>query len=121
MTRITVLVVMREPVCARVLTEMLHKLDLHVLPAVSSSGEALQAVLENKVDLVFMGITLVGQPNGIETAKMFRASGGPHVVFVTAYDTPDIMTKALEARPLAYFVKPIMAYEIEEFLIGLKL
>ena len=80
--------------------------------AKASSGEEALAMLDSvKPDLVVMDACLPGI-SGIETAKQIQQRFGIPVIFLSAYDDPQIVRDAVALGGLSYLVKPITVKQL---------
>lgn len=80
--------------------------------AVASGTEALRALDEHSVDVVFCDISMPGL-DGLDLAKVLaRFADRPQVVFVTAYDEHAVHAFELEATD--YVMKPVRAERLTE-------
>lgn len=107
MNRLKTLVVDDEPLARKGLAIRLQEFEqLQLMPECKSSREAVDVIIENNPDLIFLDIQMPGL-NGFEVLKAVQEKGHelPTVVFVTAYDTYAI--KAFEVRALDYLLKPV--------------
>jgi len=78
----------------------------------ASSGEEALAMLDTvKPDLVVMDACLPGI-SGIETAKQIQQRFGIPVIFLSAYDDPQIVRDAIALGGLSYLVKPITVKQL---------
>lgn len=80
--------------------------QLTLLPECKTSRDAVDVIIEEQPDLVFLDIQMPGL-NGFEVLKAVQERGHslPAIVFVTAYDAYAI--KAFEVRALDYLLKPV--------------
>ncbi|RUO72965.1 LytR/AlgR family response regulator transcription factor [Idiomarina ramblicola] len=107
MNRLKTLVVDDESLARKGLTIRLKEFEyLQLMPECKSSREAVEVIIEQKPDLIFLDIQMPGL-NGFEVLKAVQEQGKklPIVVFVTAYDAYAI--KAFEVRALDYLLKPV--------------
>lgn len=78
----------------------------------SSGAEALQALGEHPVDVLFCDIKMPGL-DGLDLARSLAGrSGAPLVVFVTAYDTHAV--DAFDLRAVDYVMKPVRPQRLSE-------
>jgi two-component system, response regulator PdtaR len=81
--------------------------------AVASSGKvAIKLALEVTPVLILMDINLPGEMNGIEVAKHLRTNSGIPTIFLTAHADADTLSRAKEAEPFGYLVKPVEPLEL---------
>jgi two-component system LytT family response regulator len=113
--RIRTLVVDDEPIArARVVSLLRAEADIEIVGECSSGLEAKSAIEAAAPELLFLDIQMP-ELNGLNLAKMFRASGMPAVVFVTAYD--DYAVRAFEVHALDYLLKPFSAERFRAALV----
>ncbi len=80
---------------------------------ISSSGEAaIEDAIKNKPEIILMDIQLNGKLDGIETAKQIRKKLGIPIIYLTAYGDDKTLSKALEASPSGYLLKPFVPREL---------
>lgn len=87
-----------------------------VVGMAASAEEALEVCREESPDLILMDIRLLGDRDGIEAAQEARSLYGIPSVFVSAHDDGDVRRRAVEARPLGWITKPVLASRIPELL-----
>ena len=72
----------------------------------TTGEEAIRICAEAPPDLVIMDVCLPGL-SGIETAKKIRQTSKTPVLFLSAYDTEDLVKEAVADGGLSYLVKPV--------------
>lgn len=87
-----------------------HK-NIEVIGECSSADEAIDAIEEQKPDLIFLDIQMPGK-NGFGVLEEIVYT--PEVIFVTAYD--EYALKAFEVSALDYILKPVDESRFEESL-----
>ena len=65
--------------------------------------EALMLFRANEFDVILCDINLNDEKDGIDIITDFKQIKTLPVVFLTAYDSPDILKRAKETMPFAYF------------------
>ena len=106
------LIVDDEPGVRRLFTRTLAKHGWAVVSA-ASGVEALAILQEQRFDLIFLDLVLPGM-NGPATFKEIRCRDPEaHVVLVTAYPDPTLMSEALQAGPFAVMRKPFTLQELQ--------
>lgn len=80
----------------------------HMIFDIAQSGEdALDKVNSNALpDLILMDISLEGELNGIETAKILTRKFDIPIIFLTALSDKESLEDAKEAMPYGYIIKP---------------
>jgi len=103
------IVVDDEPLALKLLADNISKVPyLHLIAACSNAFEALKALQENDIDLIFIDIQMPGL-SGLQFVATLEKK--PLVIFITAYKE-----YALESYDLAvvdYLVKPVL---LERFI-----
>ena len=69
--------------------------------------EALNICNEANPDLILMDINIEGKHDGITTCRQIKKLYDIPVMYMTAYSTEEIKTRALETEPAEYLNKPI--------------
>jgi two-component system LytT family response regulator len=101
---IRALVVDDEPLARANLVVLLRReADIEIVGECGSGAEALQTILKQKPDLVFLDIQMP-EIDGFDVLEMLGSDLPPAVIFVTAYD--QYALKAFEAGALDYLLKP---------------
>ncbi len=86
----------------------------HIVVSSSSTGkDAIYSAGEMHPDLVLMDIELMGEIDGIETAKQLKSLHNIPVVFVTGYYDNNTIERAKQAEPMGYLIKPIKVLELK--------
>ncbi|TRW50518.1 response regulator transcription factor [Aliidiomarina halalkaliphila] len=103
-----------EPLARKGLRIRLEQFEYVDIVAEGTSGrEAVEVILAEKPDLVFLDIQMPGM-NGFDVLRSLRerAQTMPAVVFVTAYDQYAI--RAFDVRALDYLLKPVDEERLKE-------
>ncbi|HEV7778011.1 MAG TPA: response regulator [Luteibacter sp.] len=100
-----VLVVDDEPLARRgVITRLAAHTDMQVIGECGDGESALEAIVAEKPDLVFMDVQMPGM-SGLETLAHLTPRERPMTVFLTAYDK--FALRAFDVHALDYLLKPI--------------
>ena len=105
--KIRTVVVDDEPLARRGLVVRLAQFEhIEVIAECANGRDALEVILQQKPDLVFLDIQMPGL-NGFDVLRKVNQQSEhmPLVVFVTAYDQYAI--RAFEVRALDYLLKPV--------------
>lgn len=108
-----ILVVEDEFIVAADIRMTLQKLNYSVTSTVNNGEDALKKVLFEKPDLILMDITLKGELDGIETAKIIMAQHGLPVIYLSALNDERTLDRALSTKPYGYLIKPFAAVELQ--------
>lgn len=101
-----ILVVEDDAIGAMDLNGILTSLGYSVLGPVSSGAKALDKIKDTTPDLVLMDITIKGDINGIETAKLIKDQIEVPVIFLTAHSDEKTVKQAEQVNPAGYIIKP---------------
>lgn len=113
MLKVKVLVVEDESIVSKDIQNTLTKLGYQVIGAASTGEKALSLAKNEMPEIVLMDIMLKGDLNGIETAKMVKASYNIPVIFLTAYADEATLNKAKLAEPYGYIIKPFKEQDLQ--------
>lgn len=112
MTGETILIVEDDGVIALRMQEMLRKSGYIVPDPVAFGEDALEQIAQSPPHIVLMDIELMGEIDGIETARITQERFDIPVIYLTAYVDDHRLAKAKETRPYGYIVKPFMDREL---------
>lgn len=87
--------------------------DINIISECGNADEAIAALQQNKVDLVFLDIKMPGK-TGFEVVNQIGTDKMPLVIFMTAYD--EFAIEAFKINALDYLLKPINPERFEESL-----
>lgn len=102
-----VLIVEDDPIIARVLETILKDSGFLVDESVNSGDKAIARVAARKPGIILMDIDLLGHLSGIETARILFHIFSVPVIFVTGHDEEEVLSRAKDADPFGFLVKPI--------------
>lgn len=91
--------------------------ELRVVDVVGNGPAAINAVDQHAPDVMFLDIRMPGL-TGLQVAERLAGSGGPLVVFVTAYN--EYAVQAFEREAVDYLVKPVNDVRLAETVERLK-
>ena len=107
-----ILVVESEAIVAKDIQNTLKSLGYDA-PAIALSGEeAINKSEEIHPDLLFMGIVLKGEIDGIEAAEKIRNHFNIPVVYLAAYMDEKTLQRAETTGPFGYILKPFKEREL---------
>ncbi len=112
MTKKQILVVEDESIVAEHIRRSLKNMGYSVSSVASSGENAIKEVEINCPDLVLMDIVLLGEMDGIETARQIRSRFNIPVVYLTAYSDEEILERAKITEPFGYVIKPFNEREL---------
>ena len=113
-----VLIVEDESIVAQDLQFTLEDLGYDV-PTIANSGEsAIRNVTEHQPDLILMDIRIIGELDGINTAKIILQQFDIPIVYLTAHADEETLSRAKVTTPYGYIIKP---FEQNELLTTLEI
>jgi CheY-like chemotaxis protein len=101
-----ILLVEDDDIIAKVADWRLKNLGYDVCGRATSAAEAMELVVNEKPDLVFMDINIKGDVDGIETATMIKKGFNIPVVFVTSHSDGPTLERAKAINPDGFIIKP---------------
>ncbi|WP_086943340.1 LytTR family transcriptional regulator DNA-binding domain-containing protein [Trichococcus pasteurii] len=108
-----VLIVDDEPLARDELAYLLGKCEgVSAIAQADSIEEALGAMLEDPVDLIFLDIHLTNESGLSLAGKINKLKKPPMIIFATAYD--DYAVKAFELNATDYVLKPFEMERIQQ-------
>jgi len=112
MTGARILIVEDEAVLAIHLSRILSDWGHVVTSVVATGEEAIASAAEDPPDLALMDISLRGELDGIETAKVVRERFRVPVVYLTAFADQRTLERAKATQPYGYALKPFNEKEL---------
>ena len=117
MNKIKVLIVEDESIVAMEIGSFIRNLGYHVVDICSNGEDTLSVMREEKIDIILMDICLKGKIDGIETARLIKASfPKTQIIFLTAHIDDYNVDRAIALDPVAYLSKPFNQEELRIFL-----
>jgi len=109
---ISILVVEDEAIVAEDLRESLTRLGYQVAGVAASGDEAVYLAEQLKPQLVVMDVSLPGDMDGIQAARLIHQRTAAPVIFLTGRSDPATLQRAVAAGPLGYLIKPFQEVEL---------
>ena len=113
MTTSRIMIVEDERITAEDLQEILTELGYEVTAVVSNAEEAFRQAERTSPHLVLMDIHIEGDIDGVCAARMIRERFGIPTVYLTAHADRETLSRAKEAEPLGYLIKPFQEAELQ--------
>lgn len=104
--RFDVLIAEDEAIVALEIKQLLARNNYNVVAIVRSGEDLIKETEEKKPDLIVSDISLKGDINGIDAAKIIHQSKNIPVIFVTGYGDYTTYLDALSVSPTDYLLKP---------------
>ena len=109
-----ILIVEDSKVTVNVLTDILVQNNFEVIGTADKGKTAIDIVRTRQPDLIIMDITLHGEIDGIETAKIINSFADIPIIFLTADDDRHNIERIKEVAPYAYLTKPFSSSNLIE-------
>lgn len=106
MTGDSVLIVEDDDILARVEDWRLKNLGYLVCGRAKTGAEAIDLVADKKPAVVLMDINIMGDMDGIETAKKIKEGFGIPVIYVTSHSDGVTLERAKATNPDGFILKP---------------
>ena len=106
-SRPKILIVEDEAITAMGMEHVLTSCGYFVVGTAARCEEALDICNKTNPDLILMDINIEGDYDGIATCRYIKKSHNIPVMYMTAYSTEEIKSRALETKPEQYLTKPI--------------
>jgi DNA-binding NarL/FixJ family response regulator len=106
MSEIRILIVEDEPIIAENIAMYLTNNDYKVSGIAYDGEAARQQIICNTPDAVLMDINLGAGEDGIDLAGFIKKNYSIPLLFLTSYTDKETISRAKEAEPYAYIVKP---------------
>lgn len=108
----SILLVEDEGIVAYDLQEALTRLGYHVTGIASEGVQAVCMAEEQHPQLVVMDVSLRGEIDGIQAARLIQERAQIPVIFLTGHSDPATLQRAVLTGPLGYIVKPFQEVEL---------
>jgi len=102
-----VLVVEDEKIIAKDIESTLKRIGHESVGSVAKGEEAIVFAEKQRPDLILMDITLKGEMDGIEAAKIINDRFNIPIVYITAHQDEDTIEKTKGTNPYGYITKPL--------------
>ncbi len=107
-----ILIVEDEFIVAADIRMTLQRLNYNVTSSIDNGADAIRITELEKPDLVLMDITLKGNLDGIETAKIIMSRFKIPIIYLSALNDEETIYKALSTKPFGYLIKPFAPIEL---------
>lgn len=96
----------------RLIKKILTEQGYHILES-QNSGEALEILENNSVNLAILDINLgEDEMNGIHLGQFIKDKYDIPFIYLTAYETPEIINQAIVTKPCSYITKPFKQIDL---------
>ncbi|QDF28780.1 response regulator [Halarcobacter anaerophilus] len=116
MKKRNVLIAEDNQIIAQDLKIAINKFGFNITDLVSNEVEVKNSIKKNKPDIILMDISLNDKKNGIDIVKDIYLKEYIPVIYLTAVESDEVVSKALETSPIAYLTKPYRSTELKSAL-----
>jgi DNA-binding LytR/AlgR family response regulator len=116
--KVNVLIVEDESIVALDLSTGLERDGYHVVGIADNAEDARELFENNDVDIILMDINIIGEKDGIETAKDLLGIKEIPVIYLTAFTDAPTIERVKKTHPAAFLTKP---YNINNVRIAIDL
>jgi CRP-like cAMP-binding protein/DNA-binding NarL/FixJ family response regulator len=106
MSKMRIQIVEDEAITALDIEEMVADLGYEPINAVDTASAAFKVAQEQRPNMVLMDVSLKGEEDGISAALKIWQNLKIPIVFITAYSDEATLSRAKEAQPFGYILKP---------------
>lgn len=110
--KLNVLIVEDEFLTVKRIKKSLTSYNYNVSFDASSVEEAKAILLKEAIDLVLVDINLKGKESGIDLGAFIQKNLSIPFIYLTAYESTEIVQQALKTKPSAYLTKPFNNIEL---------
>jgi len=111
-----VMIVEDEPMVAEAIEINLESFGYEVVAKAAAAEEAIDLAQSKKPDVILMDIMLSGDMDGIVAAQKIQDAQGIPIVFLTAYDDEQTLSRASITEPFGYILKPFSPRELNAII-----
>ncbi len=102
-----VLIVEDEAITALDIKRTLEKLNYEIIGISDRGEEALKMIDSTDPDIILMDITLKGELDGIETARLMNIRSKIPIVYLTAHYDDETIERSKTTNPYGFLLKPL--------------
>lgn len=108
----SILIVEDEGIVAQDLVEALTRLGYRVAGVASEGTQAVAMAMQLQPELVVMDVSLRGEVDGIQAARMIQEQAHVPIIFLTGHRDSETLQRAVLTGPLGYLIKPFQEDEL---------
>ncbi len=101
-----IMIVEDEIIIANLLRNLLRRNGYEVMDIAHTGDEAVSRVHTDRPDLILMDILLIGNMDGIETARVIMDEFFIPIIYLTAHADEETIQRAAETMSYGYIIKP---------------
>ncbi|WP_322110968.1 diguanylate cyclase domain-containing protein [Steroidobacter gossypii] len=108
----SILIVEDEGIVAQDLMEALTRLGYRISGVASEGTQAVAMATQLRPELVVMDVSLRGDIDGIQAARMMQEQSQVPIIFLTGHRDSETLQRAVLTGPLGYLIKPFQEDEL---------
>jgi diguanylate cyclase (GGDEF)-like protein len=108
----SILIVEDEGIVAQDLKEALTRLGYRICGIASEGTQAVAMAEQLQPELVVMDVSLRGEVDGIQAARMMQEHSHVPIIFLTGHRDSETLQRAVLTGPLGYLIKPFQEDEL---------
>src|SRR5262249_38897369 len=102
----SILIVEDEGIVAQDLMEALTRLGYRICGVASEGTQAVSMASQLRPDMVVMDVSLRGEIDGIQAARLMQEQSHVPIIFLTGHRDSQTLQRAVMTGPLGYLIKP---------------
>jgi len=102
-----VFIVEDEAITALDIKRTLEKLNYEIVGVTDRGEDAIKMIDKSDPDIILMDITLKGELNGIETARLLNIQTDIPIVYLTAHFDDETVERSKSTNPYGFLLKPL--------------
>ena len=111
-----VLIIEDEAITALDIKKTLEKLNYEIVGIKGRGDEAIKLLDKTNPDIILMDITLKGELDGIETARLINIQNKIPIVYLTAHFDDETIERCKSTNPYGFLLKPLNDRHQNSFL-----
>jgi diguanylate cyclase (GGDEF)-like protein len=108
----SILIVEDEGIVAQDLMEALTRLGYRISGVASEGAQAVAMATQLQPELVVMDVSLRGEIDGIQAARMMQEHSHLPIIFLTGHRDSETLQRAVLTGPMGYLIKPFQEDEL---------
>ena len=108
----SILIVADEGIVAQDLMEALTRLGYRISGVASEGNQAVTMATQLRPELVVMDVSLRGEVDGIQAARMIQDHSHVPIIFLTGHRDSETLQRAVLTGPMGYLIKPFQEDEL---------
>jgi diguanylate cyclase (GGDEF)-like protein len=109
---LSILLVEDEGIVAHDMQEALSRIGYHIAGIASEGRQAVAMADKLEPDLVVMDVSLRGEVDGIQAARLMQQRTQMPIIFLTGHSDQETLQRAVTTGPMGYLIKPFQEAEL---------